>query len=190
MYQRCTFITLKLARVSILQTFGSFPSRRRPVKTQSVSLPAPTRPSVGQQQYRDGSIGTLKSGSSVMGHLEGKSGSLGCHHPYTQKQKPSLILLLPPLSSYQLLGSEGWFNLPPVVSAVEQQGSRAVAVTMSWWFDHDFTYCAAFWKVACASGLFSGAVIHSCASPCGYLLPVPFDIVSSGISWYDQWFSY
>lgn len=108
--------------------FGSFPSRRRPIKAQSVWLPAPTHPLVGQQQYGDGSVGTLKSGFSVIGHLEGKEWFLGCHHTRTHKSKnPRLILLFPPDASYELLGSEGWLNLPLIVSAVAppltQQGS-------------------------------------------------------------------
>lgn len=47
-----------------------------------------------------------------------------------------------------------------------------------------------FWKAALAGGLLPGAETPNCTIPCGSQLTMPFDVVSSGIVWYEQSFSY
>lgn len=81
--------------------FGSFPSRRRPIKTQPVPLPAPTHPAVGQQQYWDGSFGALQSGSSVIGTWQENNESLAViTHIHTKTKTPRFKKTFP--SSFQL----------------------------------------------------------------------------------------
>lgn len=171
MYQRCTFITLKLASISIPQTFGSFPSRRGPIETQPVPLPAPPRPAAGQQQYRDGSTGALKRGFSALEHLAEKESPWLLPQIYIQKQTPEAYF---PFSSLQLWIT--WFRkmIELCTNCVRHSPSprdawlkREWQLTVASWRQHAFRNCTALWTVAWAQGLLAGAGTCSCTVPFG-----------------------
>lgn len=154
------FITLKPAQVSIPQTFGSFPSRRRPIKAPFVWLPAPTHPSAGQQQYGDGSwlFSYWAPRRKIMIPWLPS-------HTYTQKQKPKLYFAFPSWRQWLIAGFRRRIELAtdgvrcsPTWDAARFMG--AWPLTVSSWCQHAFTHWTAFWKAACACGLLSGAGTH------------------------------
>lgn len=190
MYQRCTFITLKLARISIPQTFGSFPCRGQLKHSLSLCQPLPT-PSGVTTILLSCSIGAYKSAVQLLGTWKENNNSLAViTHIHTKTKPGSWFYFSLLLSSYELLGSEGWFNLPPIVSAVSHLWSRKAQENGIW---PCLGGASMLLQMVSSSGKQPVPVgctleqrITAAPSLCGHQLTVPFHVGSSGSFWWDH----